>query len=61
MTAEAVVEIIEYPLLCSGEPHLSAYYDTVADLTDTLAGAVLGALVSLTWLWVREATLKPSP
>jgi uncharacterized membrane protein YjdF len=54
MTAEVVVEIIEYPLLYSGDPHLSAYYDTVADLADTLAGAVLGALAGLVWMRIQQ-------
>jgi hypothetical protein len=47
MTAEAVIEILEYPLLYADEPHLSAYYDTIADLTATLAGALIGTSLAL--------------
>jgi cell shape-determining protein MreD len=46
-TAELVVELIEYPLLYSGKPHVSAYYDTLADLADTIVGGVIGAALSL--------------
>jgi hypothetical protein len=46
-TAELVVELVEYPLLYSGKPHVSAYYDTLADLAATLAGAVAGAALGL--------------
>jgi hypothetical protein len=47
MTAETAIEILEYPLLYAGEPHLSAYYDTIADLTATLAGALIGTSLAL--------------
>lgn len=47
MTAESLVELAEYPLLYSGEPHVSAYWDTLADLAATLAGALVGAGVAL--------------
>jgi len=46
-TAELLIELVEYPLLYSGEPHVTAYYDTLADLAATLAGAVLGAAVGV--------------
>jgi len=40
MTAEAVVEIAEYAFRVA---HATAYYDTIADLAATLAGAVVAA------------------
>jgi cell shape-determining protein MreD len=43
MTAEAIVELVEYPLMYRDDPNLTAYYDTLADLATTLAGAVVGA------------------
>jgi hypothetical protein len=46
-TAELLVELVEYPLLYADDPHVSAYYDTLADLAATLAGAVAGAAVGL--------------
>src|SRR3954466_12708786 len=46
-TAEIVVELVEYPLLYSGRPNVTAYWDTVADLAATLAGAVAGGVLSL--------------
>lgn len=42
-TAELLVELVEYPLLYADAPHVSAYYDTLADLAATLAGALAGA------------------
>jgi hypothetical protein len=45
-TAELIIELLEYPLLYSDEPHLSAYYDTLADMAATLVGALIGALVA---------------
>lgn len=39
-TAEMAVEIAEYSLR---RAHATAYYDTIADLAATLAGAILGA------------------
>lgn len=45
MGAEALVELIEYPLLYADRFHATAYYDTVADIADTLAGATLGAVL----------------
>ena len=48
--AEMLVELVEYPLLYSDDPHVSAYYDTLADLADTLVGAVVGVV-----LWLVSA------
>jgi predicted membrane-bound spermidine synthase len=47
MAAEALVELAEYPLLYSGHLHVTAYYDTIADIGATLAGAIAGTLVAL--------------
>lgn len=47
-TAELVVEIVEYPLLYSGQIGAAAYYDTIADMASTLVGAILGAGLSFT-------------
>jgi hypothetical protein len=44
---EIAVELVEYPLMYSGKFHYSAYYDTLADLADTMAGAVIGAALGL--------------
>jgi hypothetical protein len=41
--AELAVELVEYPLLDADRFHRSAYYDTLADMADTLVGAVIGA------------------
>jgi hypothetical protein len=46
-TAELVIEILEYPILYSDDPNVTAYYDTLADLADTLAGAIVGTGVVL--------------
>jgi hypothetical protein len=48
MGAEALVELIEYPLMYSDHFHTTAYFDTVADIADTLAGAVLGGAIAIT-------------
>ena len=45
--AELIIELVEYPLLYSEDPDVTAYYDTLADLAATLAGAVLGAAVGV--------------
>jgi hypothetical protein len=47
MTVEAVFEILEYPLLYSGDADPTAYYDTVADIANSLAGALLGAAIAV--------------
>jgi hypothetical protein len=44
---EVVVELAEYPLMYAHEHHASAYYDTLADMADTMAGALLGAALGL--------------
>lgn len=46
-TAEVVVELVEYPLLYTDGPYLTAYYDPVADLAATLVGGVVGAGIGL--------------
>jgi hypothetical protein len=43
MVGEALVELVEYPLLHSDDPNLSAYFDTLADLASSLIGSVIGA------------------
>lgn len=45
--AEIAVELVEYPLIYADEHHFSAYYDTLADLADTMAGAIIGAALAL--------------
>jgi uncharacterized membrane protein YjdF len=44
---EIAVELLEYPLMYAGEHHYTAYYDTLADMADTMAGAIVGAAVAL--------------
>jgi hypothetical protein len=44
MTAEAAVELVEYPLRYSDDPNLSLYFDTLSDLANSLAGAIAGSL-----------------
>jgi hypothetical protein len=46
-TAELVLELIEYPLLYANHFHHSAYYDTLADIADSLVGAVVGAVAGV--------------
>jgi multisubunit Na+/H+ antiporter MnhE subunit len=45
-TAELVLELIEYPLLYADQFHRSAYYDTLADMANSIAGAIAGAIVA---------------
>jgi hypothetical protein len=47
MVAEAVVELIEYPLKYSDDAGLTAYLDTISDLANSLAGAVVGSSVGI--------------
>jgi hypothetical protein len=47
MAAEAVVELLEYPVLYGDSATAQNYYDTIADIGATLAGAVVGALAGL--------------
>ena len=46
-TAELILELIEYPLLYADHFHYSAYYDTLADMANSLVGAILGAAVAV--------------
>jgi hypothetical protein len=46
MAAEALVELVEYPLLYADGVSRTAYYDTIGDIGLTLAGAVVGAVVA---------------
>ena len=46
-TGEIVLELIEYPLLYADKFHYSAYYDTLADMTNSVVGAVVGATVGV--------------
>ena len=41
--AELVWEIVEYEVRYAGHFHYSAYYDTLADLANSFAGAIVGA------------------
>jgi hypothetical protein len=43
MVGEALVELVEYPLLYSDDANLTAYFDTLADLASSLVGGVIGA------------------
>jgi hypothetical protein len=45
-TGEIVLELVEYPLLYADRFHYSAYYDTLADMANSVAGAVIGAAVA---------------
>jgi len=46
-TAELVLELLEYPLLYADHFHHSAYYDTLADMANSIVGAVVGAVVAI--------------
>jgi hypothetical protein len=46
-TAELVLELVEYPWLYADHFHHSAYYDTLADMANSLAGALVGAVVAI--------------
>jgi MYXO-CTERM domain-containing protein len=46
-TAELVLELIEYPVLYANHFHHSAYYDTLADMANSLVGAIIGALAAV--------------
>jgi hypothetical protein len=48
-TAELVLELIEYPLLYADHFHHSAYYDTLADMANSVVGAIVGALAAATF------------
>lgn len=49
MVGEALVELVEYPLLYSDDPNLTAYFDTLADLASSLVGGVVGAGAALAY------------
>jgi hypothetical protein len=49
MIGEALVELVEYPLLYSDDPNLTAYFDTIADLANSLVGGVIGAGAALAY------------
>ncbi len=44
-TAEILVELFEYPVVYGSHVHLTAYYDTLADMASTVVGAVVGGIV----------------
>ena len=46
MLGEVLVEVVEYPLRYADDPNLTAYYDTIADLTSSLAGGLSGAVAA---------------
>jgi hypothetical protein len=48
MTAETVIEIAEYAILYP-TPTISSYFDTIADLTSTLVGALLGGAAGVAY------------
>jgi hypothetical protein len=47
MAAEALVELAEYPLLYGDAASPTAYYDTIADIGLTFAGAIVGAVAAV--------------
>ena len=50
---EIVVELVEYPTKHSGHLHSTAYYDTLADMANTVAGAFVAVAVAITIEWWR--------
>jgi hypothetical protein len=58
-TAELLIELVEYPLLYSDDPHVSAYYDTLADLADTLVGGIVGTAAALMVSRASARTNRP--
>lgn len=46
-TAEIVLELVEYPWLYSDHFHYSAYYDTLADMANSVVGALIGAAIAV--------------
>jgi hypothetical protein len=54
-TAELVLELFEYPLLYADRFHYSAYYDTIADMANSIVGAVAGALAAALVARLRRA------
>jgi hypothetical protein len=45
-TVEILIELVEYPLLYADKFHASAYYDTLADMGNTLVGGLVGGGVA---------------
>ena len=45
--AELLVELLEYPVLYADHFHRSAYYDTLADMADTMVGGFIGTALGL--------------
>ena len=54
MAAEAMVELVEYPLLYGDTATASSYYDTIADIGATFAGALSAAVVAMLWSLARR-------
>ena len=44
--AEILVELVEYPFTHLHHLHATAYYDTLADMANTVVGALLGGAVA---------------
>ncbi|UGS35511.1 hypothetical protein [Capillimicrobium parvum] len=49
VTAETLVELFEYPVLHPERHMTNPYFDTIADLANTLAGALIGGAIVLAW------------
>jgi hypothetical protein len=47
MAAEALVELVEYPLMYADGVSRTAYYDTIGDIGLTLVGAVVGSVAAI--------------
>jgi hypothetical protein len=50
VTAETLVELLEYPVLHPERHMENPYFDTIADLANTLPGALIGGAMVLAWL-----------
>ena len=46
-TAELVLELVEYPLLYADHFHYGAYDDTLADMANSIVGALVGAALAI--------------
>jgi hypothetical protein len=58
-TVDILWELAEYLLQQSGQSGLQlTYANTIQDLTMSLAGAVIGGLLSVTILWPKAGTLR---
>lgn len=53
LAAELLIELAEYVVLYRNVRTVSAYFDTIADMGMTAAGAVLGGLVAVAVLFAR--------